>query len=60
MSDKKKPREELTTIMHNDLLKNKQADKFSRYMTYKQNVRMFGEEYALEIMGLKKPPKEPF
>jgi hypothetical protein len=51
--------DEFTTAMHNDLLKNKQADQYSKYVTYQRNVELFGVEYALECMGLKKPPREP-
>ncbi len=51
--------DDFTDKEHLEMLNNKEADEFSRYVTYKQNVEIFGVEYALECMGLKKPLENP-
>ena len=51
--------DDFTNEEHLEMLNNKEADEFSTYVTYERNVEMFGVEYALKCMGLKKSPKNP-
>jgi len=47
-------KEELTTKQHNELLKNKKAEKLSDYVTYQMMAEAVGVEKALAHFGWKK------
>ena len=45
-----KLQDEFTTDMHYEILKNKQADRLSAYLAYRNAADLFGEERALEML----------